>query len=223
MDSNSLILMLFLFQLNSSKPKPAKVYSNNLALTSSKSVNLSSIVNFLNELEIDPVYTREKIKIARKVGPYLPEKYIDLINQSMHHAERIIKINELMEFLNESQKTYIEAPIAVNNTKDRLSKIVKVVQSETSDKENKDLGVIMDLIVNMDKYKKIFSAVNTLMNSDDPLENPDKLIKMVIPILGENEVNGDKLKEMSKMLEIVKALNIPNNKDRENADVSENT
>lgn len=226
MYNSALILLLFLTQSATKKNKSVIDYSDISNSKPFKLENFQPIMDFLSSLRIDPVYTKEKIKIISKVGPYFPEKYIDLINQSMLHAERIIKVNELLESLNENNKSYIDEIIPVNSTKDRVNKIVKTVQNETSNTKNKEMGMVMDLVVNMDKYKKMFTALNTLMNSDNPMEHPDKLINMLLPILGEDEKNQDKIKEMTKMMEIVKALNISNKETENNKDtikVAENS
>ncbi len=213
MNSSPLILLFVLTQLNTNKDKYQMNYSSISNQNHSSLEAFKPIADFLSSVEIDPIYTKEKIRIMGKIGPYLPEKYIGLVNQSMLNTERILKINELLGFLNEGNKPYIDGAIAVSNTKDRINKIVKIVQKETSNSNNKEIGIIMDLVVNMDKYKKMFVALNTLMNNDNPMEHPDQLINMMLPIFGEDENNGDKIKELSKIMEIVKVLNNDSIKD----------
>lgn len=213
MNSSPLILLFVLTQLNTNKDKYQMNYSSISNQNHSSLEAFKPIADFLSSVEIDPIYTKEKIRIMGKIGPYLPEKYIGLVNQSMLNTERILKINELLGFLNEGNKPYIDGAIAVSNTKDRINKIVKIVQKETSNSNNKEIGIIMDLVVNMDKYKKMLVALNTLMNNDNPMEHPDQLINMMLPIFGEDENNGDKIKELSKIMEIVKVLNNDSIKD----------
>lgn len=218
MDSNSLIILLMLLHMNTKKNESEISYSNTEKFKPINLDGLEKIKNYLSDLKIDPTYTQEKIKIIKKIGPYLPDKYIGLINKSMLHTERIIKINEVLDFLRENKYQYISETIPTKDTKDRISKIVKTIQNEASNSSTKNMGMVMDLIVNMDKYKKIFSVLNSVVNSENPMEDPDKLMNMVLPLLGEDEKNREKLKEMSKMMEIMKVLNTPKqeNKTTEN-------
>lgn len=171
---------------------------------------LNSLTNFINTMEIDPKYTIEKIKIIKKVGPYFPEHYIPLINKSILFTERIIKINELVDFMKNDEYQYIKEPISVDNNKDRLNKIMNTIQKEVPSPEVTNLGTIMDLVINMDKYKKMFSMLSSFMNNQDNLKDPTQLISMFAPMLGnDNQKNNDKLKEMNKMMEIMKILNSP--------------
>ena len=62
------------------------------------------------------------------IGPYFPEEYIPTINRSILFTERIIKINELANFMKYNEYQYIKEPIPVENNKDRISKIVNIVQ-----------------------------------------------------------------------------------------------
>lgn len=171
---------------------------------------LDSLGNFLNSMEINPKYTIEKIKIVKNIGPYFPEHYIPLINKSILFTERIMKINELVDFMKSDEYQYIKEPISVDNNKDRLSKIMNTIQKEVPNPEIKNLGTVMDLIINMDKYKKMFSMLSSFMNNQDNLKDPTQLINMFLPMMGnDSQNNSDKLKEMSKMMEIMKVLNSP--------------
>ncbi len=171
---------------------------------------LSSLGNFISGIEIEPRYTLEKIKILKKVGVYFPEDYIPLINKSILFTERLIKVNELVDFMQNDEYQYINESIPVDNNKDRLNKIVNTIQKEVPSPEVTSLGTVMDLIINMDNYKKMFSILSSVMNNQDGLKDPTQLISMVAPILGgDNQKNSDKLKEMNKMMEIMKILNTP--------------
>lgn len=181
-----------------------------------ESTALHSLGNFVNTLEVDPKYTAEKIKVVKKVGAYFPEHYIPLINKSILFTERLIKINELANFMKNDEYAYIKEPISVNNNKERISKVVNVIQNEVPKTEVKNLGMMMDLIINMDKYKQMFSMLTSVMGNQDSLKDPTQLIGMLAPIMGgDSQQNGDKMKEMSKMMEIMKALNAPTPKNEE--------
>lgn len=188
-------------------------------------IGLNSLNNFINTMEIDPKYTIEKIKMVKKVGAYFPEHYIPLINKSILLTERIIKISELVDFMKNDEYQYIKEPIFVDNNRDRLSKIMNTIQKEVPTPEVTNLGTIMDLIINMDKYKKMFSMLSSFISNQDNLKDPTQLISMFAPMLGnDNQKNNDKLKEMSKMMDIMKILNSPkqeNNNEEKKTEIVE--
>ena len=188
-------------------------------------IGLNSLNNFINTMEIDPKYTIEKIKMVKKVGAYFPEHYIPLINKSILLTERIIKISELVDFMKNDENQYIKEPIFVDNNRDRLSKIMNTIQKEVPTPEVTNLGTIMDLIINMDKYKKMFSMLSSFISNQDNLKDPTQLISMFAPMLGnDNQKNNDKLKEMSKMMDIMKILNSPkqeNNNEEKKTEIVE--
>ncbi len=175
-----------------------------------KLTGLNSLGSFINDMEIDVKYTSEKIKMVKKIGVYFPEHYIPLINKSILFTERIMKINELVDFMRDDDYQYIKEPIAVDNNKDRLNKIINVLQKEAHKSETKNVGMVMDLIINMDMYKKMFSVLTSVMSSQDGLKNPAQLMDILTPLMSNDaQKNNDKLKEMSKMMEIMKVLNSP--------------
>lgn len=195
------LLLFVFFMLNENKNKSEKK-SNNIN-------SLKSLGDFLNSMEIEPNYTKEKIRILKKVGPYFPKEYIGLLNRSILYTERITKLNELIEFMKDDDYKYIQTPIEVSNNKDRISKILDTVKKESPDIVDDNLGIVMDLIINTDKYKKILNLFTTMMKDSNSIKDPTKLISALGPLFGEGEKNKDKMKEMSKMMEIVSLLNTP--------------
>lgn len=210
MDSKSLIMILFALELN--KKNDSGISQNDFS--ANKSIDLTFLSDFLKDLKVNSEYTREKIRIARKIGPYFPEKYINLVNKSILHSERIMKINELITFMTDDSSNYIKESITVENNKDRINKIIKTVQSEMQDGNDNNIGLVMDFLLNMDKYKTMFSVLSSVMNSSDPLGEPEKLMKLILPLLGEDEKDKEKVKEMSKMMEIMKMLNSPKDENK---------
>ncbi len=175
-----------------------------------KLTGLNTLENFVNTMEIDTKYTLEKIRMAKKIGTYFPEQYIPLINKSILFTERIMKINELIEFMKNEEYQYIKEATIVDSNKDRLNKIIHVLQKEASRSETKNVGMIMDLIINMDTYKKMFSVLTSVINSQDGLNDPTQLMNILTPLMdGDDLKNKDKFKEMGKMMEIMKILNSP--------------
>jgi len=181
-----------------------------------KLTGLNTLENFVNTMEIDTKYTLEKIRMAKKIGTYFPEQYIPLINKSILFTERIMKINELIEFMKNEEYQYIKEATIVDSNKDRLNKIIHVLQKEASRSETKNVGMIMDLIINMDTYKKMFSVLTSVINSQDGLNDPTQLMNILTPLMDSDDLkNKDKFKEMGKMMEIMKILNSPKQENKE--------
>lgn len=181
-----------------------------------KLTGLNTLENFVNTMEIDTKYTLEKIRMAKKIGTYFPEQYIPLINKSILFTERIMKINELIEFMKNEEYQYIKEATIVDSNKDRLNKIIHVLQKEASRSETKNVGMIMDLIINMDTYKKMFSVLTSVINSQDGLNDPTQLMNILTPLMDSDDLkNKDKFKEMGKMMEIMKILNSQKQENKE--------
>ena len=172
--------------------------------------NISNLENFISSMEVDNKYTLEKVNIVKKVGQYFPEDYIPIINKSISFTEKFIKMNEVMDFIKEDDKIYISEYISVDNNKERISKVISTIQNESPNSGLSKTGTVIDLIINMDKYKKMFGVLNTIMSNPDSLNDPSQLLDLAAPLLvGSNPENNEKIKEMSKMLEIVKLINSP--------------
>lgn len=175
-----------------------------------ESSSLGYLTKFINTMELDSNYTIEKIKIAKKIGPYFPEDYIPFINKSILLTEKLIKINELVTFMKNDENDYIKEPIKVSNNKDRISKIVQTIQNDFPKTNINNMGTVVDLIVNMDRYKKMFTMLQSFMANQDNLKDSSQLINLIAPLLGDkNKMDKDKSKEINNMMEIFKILNSP--------------
>lgn len=187
---------------------------------------IKSVSNFISTMEINQKYTLEKIRIIKKIGPYLPEDYIPLINKSILLTEGIIKINELNILINNNDDySYIKDPITISSNKDRVSKIINILQKEVPKSEIKDLGFIMDIIINMDNYKKMLNILSSVTNNQDATNDPTQLMNIFTSLMNSNgEKDNDKLKEMTKIMEIIKTLNTsktqtPKEKSKDNKNI----
>lgn len=195
MDNKLLIIILFLVTRNKQ---------------GNGEFSLNTLENFISNIEVDNNYTMAKVNMVKKVGSYFPEDYIPIINKSISFTEKFIMMRETMDFIKENDKIYISEYISVDNNKERISKIISIIQSESPNSELSKTGTVIDLIINMDKYKKMFGVLNSVMNNPESLNDPTQLINLAIPLLGgDNPENNEKIKEMSKMLEIVKLINSP--------------
>ncbi|NLY85465.1 MAG: hypothetical protein GX077_03820 [Tissierellia bacterium] len=204
---NSLLLIILLIILRSSR-------INEFG-------GLKSFSDYLRSLKIEPDYTLEKIKLLKKIGPYFPEEYIPTINRSILLTERIIKINELASFMKYDEYQYIKSPIPIKDNKERISKILNIVQREVSKSENNNFGMVMDLIVNMDKYKNLLSMLNSVKSNEEGLKDPSQLLNIFGPIIGiDINKDKDKLKDINRMMEIIKTLNSKKEITGENKDLN---
>lgn len=195
MDNKLLIIILFLVTRNNQ---------------GNGEFSLNTVENFIRNIEVDNKYTMAKVNMVKKVGPYFPSDYIPIINKSISFTEKFIKISEAMDFIKEDDKIYISEYISVDNNKERISKVISTIQSESPNSELSKTGTVIDLIINLDKYKKMFGVLNSVMSNPDSLNDPSQLLNLAIPLLGgDNPENNEKIKEMSKMLEIVKLINSP--------------
>jgi hypothetical protein len=176
----------------------------------SSSSSLHILSDLIENFEVDVKYTGEKVNVVKKIGPYFPDEYRPTLNKSIMLTEKILKLYEVVDFMKLNDVEYITQSIPVNNNRERLNRIVNTIQQEFPKEEVKNLGTAMDLILNMDKYKTMFNLLNTVMSSQDSLKDTNQLIKLVEPLMdGKNPKEKEKLKEMSKMLEIMKILDTP--------------
>ena len=155
-------------------------------------------------------YTIEKVKIMKKIGPYFPEEFIPALNKSLILTEKIIRVYELIEFMQITEAKYIKEPIPVENNRERISHIINTIQKEIPKEDMKNMGMTMEMVVNIDKYKKMFTILNSVMSNPDSLNDPNKMLSLIEPLLqGKDEKEKEKLKDMAKMLEIMNTLDTP--------------
>ncbi|MBU5437462.1 hypothetical protein KQI42_05545 [Tissierella sp. MSJ-40] len=195
MDSK-LLIMILLLMINRRK--------------GSSSSSLHILSDLIENFEVDIKYTSEKVNVVKKIGPYFPDAYRPVLNKSIMFTEKILKLYEVVDFMKLNEVEYITQSIPVNNNKERLNRIVSIIQQEFPKEEVKNMGMAMDLILNVDKYKKMFNLLNTVMSSQESLKDTSQLINLIEPLMdGKNPKEKEKLKEMSKMIEIMKILDTP--------------
>lgn len=190
-------ILLFLFMLLSQNTEIQSV-----------DVPLHKIKSYLNNIEIDYKYTREKIKIANKIKPYVPTDYIEAFDKSLIVTEKLIKIVEVLDYINTLEIVEVE-PIELPPI-ERLQHIVNIVQEEAKNSKLENLGMVLDLLVNMDNYKKVFNVLTTMMKDKKSVNDPSTLVKLMDTFMeGKSDKDKEKVKEMSKMLEVFKMLDTP--------------
>lgn len=162
------------------------------------------------KLNKDTMYNLKKtIFIVKKVGPYLPEETITVLNNFMPTIDRISKIIVFLELISD-YKPY-EPIIAAKdiNDENRLSKIVSVVKEEIPQDKVKKYAPILDIVTNIDKYKVLLELLTSFTN---PHEGSNKIqmenmIDLIIPLIGgEDEKSKNKVKDMVQMMEVLKLL-----------------
>lgn len=181
--------------------------------TGNNSFTLPSI-NMAFDLDIKN--TTEKIKMIKKIGPYFPEEYIPSVNKAIIITEKIVKLYEAINFIQEKNNLYITESVPVKNHKERLSYIANTIQKDFTKEEIMRLGNVADFILQMDRFNKMMNMLNYLTSNPDLLKDTDNMFKLFEPLFqGKDEKEMKKIKEMSKMLNILKAIDMPKNKEKE--------
>lgn len=173
-----------------------------------RSKGVVGINEYINNLQIDPRYTEEKIMLARKIAPLMPVDYIEPINRSIYLTESIVMIMELIDFMNSKSSVIQTTHIPIEDNRERLSKIVSVIQEEVPKSNMKNMGTILELVANMDRYKKMFELLNVFMKNQDLGKDTDKLAKMVGPMMkGKSSQEGEGSLDIEKIMNIMSLLN----------------
>lgn len=199
MDTRILILLIYLLNNN----------------TNTSSTNgLHNIKNHLKNIEIKGDYTKEKIQVAKKITPLLPAEYSTTFNRSVGITEKVVKILELKDFLSSTDETPV---VSLDlEPKERLQRIYYTLQDEAHSSETDEVGLVLDLVLNMEKYKKMFNAYTSLNKNRNNLSDSEKVsMLMEVFMAGSNEKDKEKMNEMYQMFEILKVVNNNNNDNKE--------
>lgn len=173
---------------------------------------LHSLNNYINSIEIDLMYTEQKVNLLKKIAPLMPGEYIQPLNRSVMITESVIKLLELKNYLD--AEDYIidqNEIIPLKDNRERINRIISVIQKEVPKSNMNNMGMVMNMVVNMDQYKKMFTALNTFMSNQDAMKDPESIIQLMAPLLG---TSGDKesSKEIEQMMSIIKLLASSDNK-----------
>ena len=93
-------------------------------------------------------------------------------------------MSQTMDFIKEEDKTYISEYISVDNNRERISKVISTIQSESSNSGISKTGTVIDMIINMDRYKKMFGILNSIMSKRNSLNDHAQLLSLAAPLLG---------------------------------------
>jgi len=153
---------------------------------------------------IDISITLNKIKILKEIGPYFPKDFHPILNKSIVITERIVKAYEVMEFVQMQDMEYVKKAIPVENNSQRLNHISSTIEEELQGSNIKDIGITMETILNMDRLRKIFTALLPILSDPGILDSPDGILKLANVLMdGRTEEERNRLKEMVNMLEMI--------------------
>lgn len=176
-----------------------------------KNTTLHSLNNYIQNIEVDLAYTGQKIDLVKKIAPLMPPEYVNPLNRSLLITESVIKLLELQQYMDESQYMINQNElIFIEDNKDRIKKIITLVQEEAPKSNMANMGMVLDLIVNMDQYKKMFTTFTTFMNNQDAMKDPQNIIKLMQPFMSDK--NDKNNKDMEQMINIINLLSSPNKK-----------
>ena len=167
-----------------------------------------NITEYINGMKIEPRYTKDKIRLAKRITPLLPLGYIAPINQSINITENLMKIMELKDYLNRDIDSVELASIPVEDNKERINKIVTIIKEEVPRSKESNLGSLLETIIKIDKSVKMFEMMNNLMNNQNLSKDTDKLIKIIEPMM-KNKEAADKEGniDIEKIINIMNTLN----------------
>ena len=198
---NSLLLILLLFIISKKKDEKVLEIEEKLPVMEKNKIILK------NNQILNISRTKDKINIMKKIGPYFPEEYINPINKALSITEQIVVLHTAMEFIGEPKTNYIQASMSIADNRERIGHIMNTIKNEVSKEEIKDMGLILDIIFNMDKYKSLINMLNTFMADPNSLNEPEKILELVGTFMdGKSEEEKKKIREMMKMLEVLKTM-----------------
>lgn len=165
---------------------------------------LHTFKGYINGIQLDYKYTADKIRIVRKIRPYLPVEYIDIINKSIVITEKLVRLMEVKEFVNSVEVDEIK-PVDME-PKDKMLKVVHIIQEDVKSTKMNNLGFALDLIGNIDNYKNMFELLNTVKKDGKTLSDPDSIFKLMETFVGSSPKDKEKVKELTKMMDLFKLL-----------------
>lgn len=176
-----------------------------LFLSRREDLHISVNNDLIKSLDIE--YTKEKIKILRKIATYFPEELIPAVNKSILITEKIISLQQVATFISTDEPFSPVKSTYVGNNKERLNNILSILKKEMPDDNIKSVTSTMEIILNMDKYKEIISTLNKVSSNPEKLNNVDNLIDLMEPFMdGKTDEQKSKLIDIAKMFNAMKSL-----------------
>lgn len=179
--------------------------SNGKKNTLDTSIN-SFISNIANSLTIEDI--NHSVETLEKIGPYLPEPYVDKVNSFVFNFEKINKVNELATFLTKEKPKSSNVSTQSFSSKERFNKILLTLKDDIPEEKIKNIRPIIDVVANFDKYKSMIQMISTVNNPSEKSEDKmDNMINMVMPLLSQNEESADKMKDMLQIFKTIATSN----------------
>lgn len=159
------------------------------------------------EYKLDTKASRQKLDLMKKIGPYFPQEYTNPINKSIGLTEQILVLHEALDFINENKTAYIESALPLGDNKERLNYIISIVRQEVESQDIQNIGLALDMIINVDKYKGMLDMFTQLISQPNALEDPKAILELMTPFLaGKTEEERKRIEEMAKILEVFTSL-----------------
>ncbi|EOD01647.1 hypothetical protein [Caldisalinibacter kiritimatiensis] len=174
----------------------------------------------LNNFKLDnisPEKVEKSLTVVKKIGPYLPEPTINVLNNVIPTLEKVSKIITLVNLVSTNKTFTPIKPVNKSDSNIPVNEIVDILKDEMPKDTMNKIGPFIDIAVNFDKYKPILQVLSNLNSADgDTNKNQiDTLIDAVIPILSDkNNKNNEKMKDMVQMVEMLKLIS--NDEGKEN-------
>ena len=159
---------------------------------------------------MDPKKIHKNMSIIKKVGPYLPQTYIQPLNKVILTFEKVNRAMSLMDFISSSKPFDPIIPAATASNRERFNKILTAVKDELPDSRSKDLKPMIEVITNIDKIKGATNVITSLIDPSKKTTDSgslEDLIDLILPLLGKKNIDKSKIKELVGMVEMLKVLN----------------
>jgi hypothetical protein len=161
-------------------------------------------------ISISPDKIEKGISIAKKVGPYLPEPMIAILNNTIPIIEKLNKILALANLVMNNKSFDPIVPTTSSNSTNRIADIITSIEDEIPQENYNKIKPLIDIIVNFDKYKPLVETIANIFNPSESGADKnqlDKIIDAIIPLIGEKDENSaKKIKEMLQMVEMLRLL-----------------
>ncbi|WP_026895137.1 hypothetical protein [Clostridiisalibacter paucivorans] len=156
-------------------------------------------INSINDLH-------HKLHTVRRIGPYLPEPMVNLMEVFIPIYDTIDKSINLMEIVKVKKDNN---PIKINTTlskNKRIEKIIDILDEDFPQSNIKSIYPIIEIAFNIDKYKGLIEGIKTLQDGKKELALEDMIEKFAPLIVGEDTKSISKIKDMAKMAQVLSAL-----------------
>lgn len=199
-NNNFLIFIpLLLMGVNSKK----NVTSTNQGKKNTLDTSINSFIsNIANSLTVEDI--NHSVETLEKIGPYLPEPYVNKVNSLVFNFEKINKVNELANFLIKEKPKDSKVSTQSFSSKERFNKILLTLKDDIPEEKIKTIRPIIDIVANFDKYKSMVQMISTMNSPSEKSEDKmDNMINMVMPLLAQNDESADKMKDMLQIFKTI--------------------